>query len=84
MEKIVKVKQSLQGILRRMLQDTNNENQNEQSFQRAQLQKTTSLEEKVIYPKTSGLRHRRAVSVGVHHVKENKSEAGDESTEGIT
>ena len=80
MEKIVKVKQSLQGILRRMLQDTNDENQKEQHFERTQLQKTTSLEEKVLYPKINRLRQRRAVSVGGY---QNKSEAGNETNRGI-
>ena len=80
MDRIVKAKQSLQGILRRMMHDTSEDDQKDQNFQRTQLQKTASLEEKVLYPKISRLRQRRAVSVGGHHNQLNKPGA----KEGVT
>ena len=80
MDRIVKAKQSLQGILRRMMHDTSEDDQKDQNFQRTQLQKTASLEEKVLYPKISRLRQRRAVSVGDHHNQLNKPGA----KEGVT
>ena len=75
MDKIVKVKQSLQGMLKRMTQETNDEGKIGNNVKHKTLKKTTSLEEKVVVPKISN--DRRALSVGVDQIRKKVSVTTD-------